>query len=64
MDSIQTGHRNNIFHTKFLPNANTPTIVSAAGDGDVRVFDVERLSTAHGIGMRSRNELWGVDGPG
>lgn len=63
-DSILTGHRGNIFHNKFLPNANTPTIVSAAGDGDIRVFEVERLTTNHTVGMRSRNELWGVDGPG
>ncbi|WWC64409.1 uncharacterized protein I303_107019 [Kwoniella dejecticola CBS 10117] len=42
-DTISTGHRANIFSAKFLPNTNTPTIVSCAGDRDVRVFEVERL---------------------
>ncbi|KAK6909578.1 hypothetical protein I203_103599 [Kwoniella mangroviensis CBS 8507] len=42
-DTISTGHRANIFSAKFLPNSSTPTIVSCAGDRDVRVFEVERL---------------------
>ncbi|WWC94713.1 hypothetical protein V866_001561 [Kwoniella sp. B9012] len=42
-DTISTGHRANIFSAKFLPNTSTPTIVSCAGDRDVRVFEVERL---------------------
>ncbi|WVR00334.1 hypothetical protein IAU59_007477 [Kwoniella sp. CBS 9459] len=42
-ETIQTGHRANIFSAKFLPNANTPTVVSCAGDRDVRVMEIERL---------------------
>jgi WD and tetratricopeptide repeat-containing protein 1 len=42
-ESIQTAHRANIFSAKFLPQANHPTIVSAAGDSRVMVYDVERL---------------------
>ncbi|WVF73160.1 hypothetical protein IAT40_007979 [Kwoniella sp. CBS 6097] len=42
-ETIQTGHRANIFSAKFLPNASTPTVVSCAGDRDVRVMEVERL---------------------
>jgi hypothetical protein len=60
-DRIVTGHRANIFSAKFLPNANTPTIVSCAGDCDIRVFEVERLSRhvgAHG------GALDGTSGPG
>ncbi|WVR07807.1 hypothetical protein IAU60_004850 [Kwoniella sp. DSM 27419] len=49
-DTIQTGHRANIFSAKFLPNANTPTIVSVAGDRDVRVTYVERLARDPGSG--------------
>jgi nuclear receptor interaction protein len=42
--------------------------VSCAGDGDIRVFDVDRLQPADGLGMpslrRARGALWGADGPG
>ncbi|WVO18704.1 hypothetical protein L204_106424 [Cryptococcus depauperatus] len=44
-ETVATGHRANIFSAKYLPNANTPTIVSVAGDRDVRVYEVERLET-------------------
>ncbi|KAI9840621.1 MAG: hypothetical protein M1838_003983, partial [Thelocarpon superellum] len=40
--SISTGHTANIFSTKFMPHSNDQTLVSCAGDGEVRVFDVER----------------------
>jgi nuclear receptor interaction protein len=64
MDTIATGHRANIFSARFLPNAGTPTIVSCAGDRDVRVFEVERLGRAElGLG-NSQQELYGVEGPG
>jgi nuclear receptor interaction protein len=61
-DTILTGHRANIFSAKFLPHANTPTIVSCAGDSDIRVFDVDRLTTAQ-VGRRA-GQLYGIDGPG
>nr|ODN76375.1 hypothetical protein L203_06441 [Cryptococcus depauperatus CBS 7841] len=44
-ETVATGHQANIFSAKYLPNANTPTIVSVAGDRDVRVYEVERLET-------------------
>jgi len=56
--SMLTGHRANIFSAKFLPHATTPTVVSCAGDGQVRVFDVERL------GSTERGELDGRTGDG
>jgi WD and tetratricopeptide repeat-containing protein 1 len=72
-ETIVTGHQANIFSAKYLPNANTPTIVTCAGDRDVRVVEVERLNRASfGMGSAGRygrgdwgsQELWGVDGPG
>ncbi|ODN82492.1 hypothetical protein L198_07714 [Cryptococcus wingfieldii CBS 7118] len=60
---IKTGHRNNIFSAKFLPHANTPTIVSVAGDRDIRVFDVERLGRSEETS--ENGESWDVlDGTG
>lgn len=60
--SIVTGHQANIFSAKYLPNASSVQVVSCAGDAQVRVFDVERLSTLtsapdpprHAIGRRAR----------
>ncbi|KAI9849653.1 MAG: hypothetical protein M1837_002778 [Sclerophora amabilis] len=39
--SISTGHRANIFSVKFMPHSDDRTLVTCAGDGEVRVFDVE-----------------------
>ncbi|KAK8853074.1 hypothetical protein IAR55_003775 [Kwoniella newhampshirensis] len=74
METISTGHRANIFSAKFLPNASTPTIVSCAGDKEVRVFEVERLGREDvglgGFGTggsrrgRAGGELWGHGGDG
>jgi WD and tetratricopeptide repeat-containing protein 1 len=61
VETIATGHRANIFSAKYLPNTNTPTIVSCAGDKDIRVFEVERLGRGEG---RSGDELYGHNGPG
>lgn len=63
-DTIVTGHTRNIFSARFLPNTNTPTIVSCAGDSEVRVFEVERLSSVNMKLARARGSLWGVEGPG
>lgn len=52
-----TGHSANIFSVKFMPHSNDRTIVSCAGDSQVRVFDVEysgRASNAPDISARSR----------
>jgi len=61
VETIATGHRANIFSAKYLPNTNTPTIVSCAGDKDIRVFEVERLGRGEGM---TGNELYGHSGPG
>lgn len=64
-DTIATGHRANIFSARFLPNASTPTIVSCAGDREIRVFEVEKLGRAERTVLnRGRDELYGGDGPG
>ena len=39
--SLSTGHTANIFSVKFMPHSNDRTVVSAAGDAEVRVFDLE-----------------------
>ncbi|OCK85448.1 WD40 repeat-like protein [Lepidopterella palustris CBS 459.81] len=39
--TILTGHVQNIFSVKFMPHSNDRTIVTAAGDAQVRVFDIE-----------------------
>lgn len=65
--TIITGHRANIFSARFLPNSGTPTVVSCAGDDDIRVFEIERLQPADGMDLRvrrARGALWGVEGPG
>ena len=39
--SLSTGHKTNIFSVKFMPQSNDNTVVTAAGDSEVRVFDLE-----------------------
>lgn len=39
--TIDTGHRANIFSVKFMPHSNDRTLVTCAGDSQVRVFDIE-----------------------
>ncbi|PGH16069.1 hypothetical protein AJ79_02049 [Helicocarpus griseus UAMH5409] len=39
--TISTGHSANIFSVKFMPHSNDRTLVSCAGDSEVRVFDIE-----------------------
>ncbi|KAH0411115.1 WD40 repeat-like protein, partial [Aureobasidium melanogenum] len=39
--TIATGHRANIFSVKFMPQSNDRTVISAAGDSEVRIFDLE-----------------------
>ncbi|EPS43821.1 hypothetical protein H072_2086 [Dactylellina haptotyla CBS 200.50] len=61
--SISTGHTQNIFSVKFMPHSGDRTLVSCAGDGEVRVFDVNysaasvdtaSSSFAHSIRQTSR----------
>lgn len=46
--TIATGHKANIFSVKFMPHSNDRTLVTCAGDSQVRVFDIE-YSSANGI---------------
>ncbi|EXJ69585.1 uncharacterized protein A1O5_07621 [Cladophialophora psammophila CBS 110553] len=39
--SVSTGHRANIFSVKFMPHSGDHTVVTCAGDSEVRVFDLE-----------------------
>ncbi|KIX05382.1 uncharacterized protein Z518_06254 [Rhinocladiella mackenziei CBS 650.93] len=39
--SVNTGHHANIFSVKFMPHSNDRTVVTCAGDSEVRVFDLE-----------------------
>ena len=39
--TISTGHSANIFSVKFMPHSGDRTLVSCAGDCEVRVFDIE-----------------------
>lgn len=59
--SVATGHTQNIFSVKFMPHSGDNTLITAAGDGEVRVFDLEysgppgqasRASTLASVGRR------------
>jgi DDB1- and CUL4-associated factor 6 len=39
--SVSTGHLANIFAVKFAPHSNDRTVITCAGDSQVRVFDIE-----------------------
>ena len=39
--SVSTGHHANIFSVKFMPHSGDRTVISCAGDSEVRVFDLE-----------------------
>ncbi|KAI9681443.1 MAG: hypothetical protein M1817_002727 [Caeruleum heppii] len=39
--TVSTGHTANIFSVKFMPHSNDRTLVTCAGDHDVRIFDIE-----------------------
>ncbi|KAE8150332.1 hypothetical protein BDV25DRAFT_129675 [Aspergillus avenaceus] len=43
--TLLTGHRANIFSVKFMPHSNDRTLVTCAGDHQVRVFDIEYSSS-------------------
>jgi DDB1- and CUL4-associated factor 6 len=51
--SISTGHHANIFSVKFMPHSGDKTIVSCAGDSEVRVFDIEYSDTRPGNSTNS-----------
>ncbi|PYH90092.1 WD repeat-containing protein [Aspergillus ellipticus CBS 707.79] len=39
--TVATGHGANIFSVKFMPHSNDRTLVTCAGDSQVRIFDIE-----------------------
>ena len=39
--TVSTGHTANIFSVKFMPHSDDRTLVTCAGDAEVRVFDIE-----------------------
>jgi nuclear receptor interaction protein len=42
--TVETGHRHNIFSVKFMPQSNDRILVTAAGDAEVRIFDIEKAT--------------------
>ncbi|KAL2357265.1 WD repeat-containing protein [Cryomyces antarcticus] len=58
--TVATGHSQNIFSVKFMPHSNDRTLVTAAGDCEVRIFDIEysgganRASDASVLGLAAR----------
>ena len=51
--SVLTGHRANIFSVKFMPHSNDGTLVTCAGDSQVRVFDIEYASSQRNVAATS-----------
>lgn len=39
--SVSTGHTANIFSVKFMPHSADRTVVTCAGDSEIRIFDLE-----------------------
>ena len=54
--TVSTGHTQNIFSVKFMPQSNDRTVVTAAGDSQVRVFDLEYGSTAQHVSSNTTHE--------
>ncbi|KAK3722894.1 hypothetical protein LTR37_002039 [Vermiconidia calcicola] len=44
--TVATGHTANIFSVKFMPHSNDRTVITAAGDAEVRIFDLEYAGQA------------------
>ncbi|KAK5944270.1 hypothetical protein PMZ80_003551 [Knufia obscura] len=64
--SVNTGHQANIFSVKFMPHSNDGTVVTCAGDSEVRIFDLEygagaQAATGASESTRSRrfNDFFG-----
>lgn len=66
--TVATGHTANIFSVKFMPHSNDATLVTCAGDSEVRVFDIEHspvrstpsAQTSGGIGWGLNHLYHGV----
>lgn len=56
--TLMTGHSANIFSVKFMPHSNDQTLVTCAGDSQVRVFDIEhsgRSTDSSAFSMSARS---------
>ena len=56
--TLLTGHNANIFSVKFMPHSNDQTLVTCAGDSQVRVFDIEhsgRSTESSAFSMSARS---------
>ncbi|CAI7594774.1 unnamed protein product [Penicillium pancosmium] len=51
--TVLTGHKANIFSVKFMPHSNDRTLITCAGDSQVRVFDIEYASKSENAGATS-----------
>lgn len=51
--TIATGHRANIFSVKFMPHSSDHIVISAAGDAEIRIFDLEYAGQSTGSSERS-----------
>ncbi|GAB7326331.1 hypothetical protein MBLNU13_g10299t1 [Cladosporium sp. NU13] len=51
--TVATGHTQNIFSVKFMPHSHDNTVITAAGDGEVRVFDLEHSGQARAASTAS-----------
>lgn len=62
-DVIETGHRANIFNVKWAPNCSDQRLFTCAGDNQVRVFDLSRISSSVDQRLNSGKEykLWEED---
>lgn len=51
--TVATGHTQNIFSVKFMPHSHDHTVITAAGDGEVRIFDLEHSGQARAASTAS-----------
>lgn len=62
--TVATGHTANIFSVKFMPHSNDATLVTCAGDCEVRVFDIEHSSRSPLPSTQSPQTSGGIGGIG
>ncbi|KAL8792941.1 MAG: hypothetical protein Q9195_004438 [Heterodermia aff. obscurata] len=55
--TVSTGHTQNIFSVKFMPHSEDRTLVTCAGDSEVRVFDIEHSGQSTVPPERSNSAL-------
>lgn len=53
--TVATGHSQNIFSVKFMPHSNDRTVITAAGDAQVRIFDLEYAGASGAASFASVN---------